>query len=163
MPVNGWEFVLLAVLALVILGPEKLPKYAADAGRLLRTIRTMANDAKREVTQSLGPEFQDIDLADLNPRTFVKKHLFDGEDLDLGLDDDDDDSDRRPYRGSNGSGNGSRPSGSSPSSASSAGTSGASRRSGASPPDFRKAGGAGPAGPAKTAGAARPPYDPDAT
>ncbi len=98
--VNGWEFLLLAVLELVILGPEKLPKYAADAGRMIRSVRRMADDAKREVTDSLGPEFRDIDIADLNPRRFARKHLFDPD--DLGLDDDlgsDDDATRDERRG----------------------------------------------------------------
>jgi sec-independent protein translocase protein TatB len=98
--INGLEFVILAVLALVILGPDKLPRYAADAGRLLRSVRRMAADAKREVADSLGPELNDIDLADFNPRGFAKRHLLD--DDDLGMDDDfgldDDLGDERPRR-----------------------------------------------------------------
>jgi sec-independent protein translocase protein TatB len=87
--INGFEVIVLAVLALVILGPEKLPRYAADAGRMIRSLRAMAADARREVTESLGPEFKDIDLGDLNPRGFAKRHLLDPDDYDLGLDDDD--------------------------------------------------------------------------
>ena len=84
--VNGWEFVLLAVLALVVLGPEKLPKYAADTARMIRTVRRMARDAREEVRESLGPEFADISLDDLDPRRLARKHLFDPDELNLDLD-----------------------------------------------------------------------------
>ena len=76
------EFVALAVIALLVLGPEKLPRYAADAARMLRQLRRMANDARDEVTRELGPEFSDIKMADLNPRTLVRKHLIEPLDLD---------------------------------------------------------------------------------
>ena len=65
-----------------MLGPEKLPRYAADAGRMLRQLRKMANEARAEVTKELGPDLQDLGLADLNPRNLVKKHLLDPIDLD---------------------------------------------------------------------------------
>jgi sec-independent protein translocase protein TatB len=85
--INKFEFVVLALIALVVLGPEQLPKYAADAGRFIRQMRAMATDARREVEESLGPEFKDINLEALNPRAMVRKHIFDPD--DLGLDDDD--------------------------------------------------------------------------
>jgi sec-independent protein translocase protein TatB len=76
------EFVALAVIALLVLGPDKLPRYAADAARVLRQVRRMANDAKSEMSRELGPELQDISMADLNPRTLVRKHLLEPVDLD---------------------------------------------------------------------------------
>ena len=77
----GWpELAFLVVLALFIFGPDRLPKVAADAGRMLRQIRQMAQNASQDIKAELGPEMGDIDLADLNPRRFVRKHLF--EDLD---------------------------------------------------------------------------------
>lgn len=76
------ESVGIAVVALIVLGPEKLPRYAADAARMLRQVRKMANDAREEVTRELGPELQDLDLSDFNPRTLVKKHLLEPIDID---------------------------------------------------------------------------------
>ena len=49
------ELVALAVIALLVLGPDKLPRYAADAARVLRQVRRMASDAKAEVSRELGP------------------------------------------------------------------------------------------------------------
>lgn len=79
------EAALLLVLALVIFGPDQLPKVASQAGRALRQLRTMANSAKEDLRDGLGPEFADFDVADLSPRRFVRKHLLeDLDDLDKG-------------------------------------------------------------------------------
>ena len=67
---------LLVVLALIIFGPDQLPMLAAQAGRALRQLRTMANNARQDLQEGLGPEFADFDVADLNPKRFVRKHLF---------------------------------------------------------------------------------------
>jgi len=82
MGIGPGEFVALAVLAIIVLGPEKLPRYAAEAGRILRNLRRMANDARAEVSKELGPEFDDLSLRDLTPRGLVRKHLLDPIDLD---------------------------------------------------------------------------------
>lgn len=72
-----WEIVALALLGLFILGPERLPKVIADAARFLRTVRTMARNATSELRDELGT---DIDLEDLHPKRFVRKHLLSEED-----------------------------------------------------------------------------------
>ncbi len=78
----GWpELALLLVIALFVFGPERLPKMIAEAGRMLRALRQMANSAKADLQAELGPELGDLDLASLNPKTFVRKHLLDDEDL----------------------------------------------------------------------------------
>jgi sec-independent protein translocase protein TatB len=71
------EALVLVVLALIIFGPDQLPKVASQAGRALRQLRTMANSAKADLQEGLGPEFADFDVSDLNPRSFVRKHLLD--------------------------------------------------------------------------------------
>ncbi len=71
------EFLALGVVALLVLGPDKLPGFAADAARFLRQMRRMATDARADVRRELGPELADIDLADLNPRNLVRKHVLD--------------------------------------------------------------------------------------
>jgi sec-independent protein translocase protein TatB len=86
--INPIEAAVLVVLALLIFGPEGLPKFAADAGRFLRDLRTMAQRARADVTRELGPEFENISLRDLDPKRFAAKHLLGPDDFDLGLDDD---------------------------------------------------------------------------
>jgi sec-independent protein translocase protein TatB len=67
----------LAVIALVVFGPHELPKIASQAGRALRDLRRIAEGAKADLREGLGPEFDDFDFQDLNPRRFVQKHLLD--------------------------------------------------------------------------------------
>jgi sec-independent protein translocase protein TatB len=71
------KLLVLAVIALVIFGPHELPKIASQAGKALRDLRRIAEGAKNDLREGLGPEFSDFDLEDLNPKRFVQKHLFD--------------------------------------------------------------------------------------
>jgi sec-independent protein translocase protein TatB len=64
--------------------PDQLPKIAAQAGRALRDLRRLADIAKDDLKEGLGPDFADFDMNDLNPRNFVRKHLFDDLDGDEG-------------------------------------------------------------------------------
>ncbi|WP_214412661.1 sec-independent translocase [Sphaerisporangium fuscum] len=73
----GWPEVLaLVVIALLVFGPEKLPQAAAQAGKTLRQLRQMANNARNDLQENLGPEFRNFDPADLHPKNFVRKHLL---------------------------------------------------------------------------------------
>lgn len=78
------KIAVLAVIALVVFGPDQLPKMAAQAGRALRDVRRLAENARADLEQHLPDEFQGFDVNDLNPKHFVRKHLLD-EVGDLGL------------------------------------------------------------------------------
>jgi sec-independent protein translocase protein TatB len=88
MDIGSGELLGLAAVALIVVGPDKLPGFAADAARFVRNLREMATSAREDVRRELGPELQDISLQDLNPRALVRKHLLDGLDLDSDIDDD---------------------------------------------------------------------------
>ena len=75
------KILVLAVIALVVFGPHELPKMAAKAGKALRELRQIAEGAKNDLREGLGPEFADFEIEDLNPRHFVQKHLL--ADMDL--------------------------------------------------------------------------------
>ncbi|CAO5250449.1 Sec-independent protein translocase protein TatB [Frankia sp. AgKG'84/4] len=76
----GWgEVVVLLLIGLFVFGPDRLPRAARDAGRMLRQLRQTANGMRNDLRSELGPEFDDLDLRDLHPKTFVRKHLFDDE------------------------------------------------------------------------------------
>jgi sec-independent protein translocase protein TatB len=70
------KLLVLAVIALVVFGPHELPKMASKAGKALRELRRIAEGAKADLREGLGPEFADFDIDDLNPRRFVQKHLL---------------------------------------------------------------------------------------
>ncbi len=82
MDFNMWEITALVVLAIIVFGPEKLPELARKAARVLNYLRRIGNDARGQLRRELGDEFADISLADLNPRTFVAKHLLSGEEVE---------------------------------------------------------------------------------
>ncbi len=73
---NAWEFGALLLLALLIFG-ERLPKVISDGMRMLRNLRAMATNATGDLSRELGT---DIKLEDLNPKTFMRKHLLSEED-----------------------------------------------------------------------------------
>lgn len=76
------ELVTLIVLAVLVFGPDKLPKLIQDATRTIRKIREFSESAKQDIRQELGPEFKDFEFEDLNPKTFIRKQLDNDE---LGL------------------------------------------------------------------------------
>ncbi|GAA4972387.1 sec-independent translocase [Kineococcus glutinatus] len=73
--INGGEFVVILVVALVILGPERLPHYAEQLGRLVRQVRDFARGAQRQMREELGPEFDDIDWRKLDPRQYDPRRI----------------------------------------------------------------------------------------
>jgi sec-independent protein translocase protein TatB len=73
--INGWEFILLIVVAVVILGPERMPEYAAKLGRLVRQARAMAEGAKGTLREQMGPEFDDIDWRQYDPRQYDPRRI----------------------------------------------------------------------------------------
>jgi sec-independent protein translocase protein TatB len=73
--INGGEFIVLLVVAAVVLGPERLPQYAAQLGRLVRELRRMAQGASEQMREELGPEFDDIDWRKLDPRQYDPRRI----------------------------------------------------------------------------------------
>ncbi len=86
------EMVVIAFVAVLVLGPDKLPQLAAQAGQMLRRARDMANSARDELRNELGPDYADLELRDLDPREIVRRHVMEA----LEDDDDQDDEERRP-------------------------------------------------------------------
>ena len=77
----GWsEISVLVVLGLFVFGPERLPGMAAEAGRALRRVRLYAKGLTDDLKAELGPEVGDLDLASLNPKAFVRRHLLEDDD-----------------------------------------------------------------------------------
>jgi sec-independent protein translocase protein TatB len=76
------EVVVLAIVGLIVLGPDRLPGLTRDAARLIRSLRDMATGARQQLRDELGPEFADVDLRTLNPRTAVQRAIF-GDEINL--------------------------------------------------------------------------------
>ena len=70
------EMAVIAFIAVLVFGPDRLPEMAKQAGVLIRKARSMANAARDELRSELGPEFADLELRDLDPRAIVRKHII---------------------------------------------------------------------------------------
>lgn len=73
--INGWEFILLAVIAVFVLGPDRLPEYAAKLARGIRKLRVMAEGAKDQLRDQLGPEYEDINWRQYDPRQYDPRRI----------------------------------------------------------------------------------------
>ena len=71
------ELLGLAILAMLLVGPERLPKIAVDSAQWVKKLRGLANKVTTELRDNLGPGFEDLQPKDLNPKTFVKKQIAD--------------------------------------------------------------------------------------
>jgi sec-independent protein translocase protein TatB len=70
-----WELAVIALVAVVVLGPERLPEFGAQAGRFIRRMKQYADAARDDLRRELGPEYADLELRDLDPRRMVRKHI----------------------------------------------------------------------------------------
>lgn len=70
------KLLVILVIALFIVGPQRLPQYAAQLGRLVRRARDIANGAKERVREEMGPEFDEVDWAKLDPRQYDPRRII---------------------------------------------------------------------------------------
>lgn len=73
--IGAGEMIGLAILGLILVGPERLPKLASDAARLVRKIQQFSQAATNELKENLGPGFENLQPSDLNPKSFIKKQI----------------------------------------------------------------------------------------
>ena len=73
--INGWELIVLVVVAIVVLGPERLPEYAGRMARGVRQLRAMAEGARAQLKEQMGPEFDDINWRQYDPRQYDPRRI----------------------------------------------------------------------------------------
>lgn len=69
------ELAVIAFIAVIAFGPDRLPDLARQAGSALRSLRRFAHSARDELRDQLGPEYADLELQDLDPRTLIRKQI----------------------------------------------------------------------------------------
>lgn len=70
------KLLVIGVIALFLIGPDRLPQAAAELARWVRVLRRLADDAKTRLGDELGPEFTDTDWAQLDPRRYSPKRII---------------------------------------------------------------------------------------
>ncbi len=73
--INGGEALVLLVVAIVVIGPERLPHYAEELGRWVRQLRVFMQDARRRVDEELGVDTTDVDWQALDPRRYDPRRI----------------------------------------------------------------------------------------
>jgi sec-independent protein translocase protein TatB len=73
--ISGGEFLTLAFVALILIGPNKLPEFAVQSAKFIRKLRDFAQGMVNELKENLGPEYSDLEVTDLHPKKFIKRHL----------------------------------------------------------------------------------------
>jgi sec-independent protein translocase protein TatB len=76
------ELMVIALVAVLVFGPDKLPVLAKQAGAIARKARDFANSARDELRSELGEGYADLELRDLDPRTIVRKHIIEAMEAD---------------------------------------------------------------------------------
>lgn len=70
------KILIILVIAIFLVGPERLPGYAAQLARLVRSLRELANGAKDRMREEMGPEFDEVDWAKLDPRKYDPRRII---------------------------------------------------------------------------------------
>lgn len=78
--IGGGEILALLIIGVILIGPDRMPSMAADAAKLLIKIKNIAQGVTNDLKNNLGPGYENLQVSDLHPKTFIKKHL--GEALD---------------------------------------------------------------------------------
>jgi len=73
--INGGEALILLVVAVVVIGPERLPHYAEQLGRWARQLRAFMQDARRKVDEELGVDTTEVDWQALDPRRYDPRRI----------------------------------------------------------------------------------------
>lgn len=73
--VGAGEFIGLALLALILVGPDRLPTLAIEAAKIIRKIKSFAQNTTSDIKNNLGPGFENLQPTDLHPKNFIKRQI----------------------------------------------------------------------------------------
>ena len=73
--INGSELVILVIAALLVIGPDRMPEYSAKLANLVRQVRGLADTAKVQLREQMGPEFDNVDWKSYDPRQYDPRRI----------------------------------------------------------------------------------------
>lgn len=71
--ISGEKLLILGLIAIFVLGPDRLPHYAKQLARLVKSLRRMAEGAKGQLQNELGEE---VDWKQLDPRQYDPRRII---------------------------------------------------------------------------------------
>lgn len=75
--IGGGEIIGLLLLGMILIGPDRMPSVAADAAKFLIKLKNIAQNTTNELKENLGPGYEHLQVKDLHPKAFIKKHIGD--------------------------------------------------------------------------------------
>lgn len=69
------KLMLIGVVAALVIGPERLPKYAEALAKFTRRAKETLQGAKSRMREEMGPEFDDVDWRKLDPRQYDPRRI----------------------------------------------------------------------------------------
>ncbi len=73
---SGDKLLILGIIAVIVLGPERLPEYAKGLANIIKSFRKFAEGAKTQIKDELGPEYDDLDWRQLDPRQYDPRRII---------------------------------------------------------------------------------------
>jgi sec-independent protein translocase protein TatB len=70
------KLLIIGVVAVFVLGPERLPHYARQLAKLMKSLRAMADGAQERLKEEMGPEFDEVDWKKLDPRQYDPRRII---------------------------------------------------------------------------------------
>ena len=70
------KLLIIAIIAVFLIGPDRLPGYAAQLARLVKSVRSMADGAKERMREEMGPDFDEVDWKKLDPRQYDPRRII---------------------------------------------------------------------------------------
>jgi sec-independent protein translocase protein TatB len=70
------KLVIIGIIAVFLLGPERLPYYASQLARLTKSLRSLADGAKDRMREEMGPDFDEVDWKKLDPRQYDPRRII---------------------------------------------------------------------------------------
>lgn len=83
--INGNEFLVIILVAVIVVGPQRLPEYTRKLTQMVRQLRVFLDNARSQIAEEVGPEMADLDLSSLDPRQYDPRKIVRdalGEDID---------------------------------------------------------------------------------
>lgn len=72
---SQWEMLLIMVVILVIIGPDRLPAAMENLRRWVRQARDLANQARGELREQVGDDIAELDWRKWDPRQYNPRRI----------------------------------------------------------------------------------------
>jgi sec-independent protein translocase protein TatB len=70
------KILVIGIIAVLLLGPKRLPLYAQKLAQFVKMLRGLADSAKERMKEEMGPEFDDVDWQKLDPRQYDPRRII---------------------------------------------------------------------------------------